>query len=51
MKVAAVLFALTAILGGAHAIGVANAAPHPQPETIDVNDMKLRARGSSPREY
>ena len=49
MKLTTVLFAITTFLGAANAIGLANAAPAPQPEVIDIGEMKLRVRGSSPR--
>ncbi|KAE8373705.1 hypothetical protein BDV26DRAFT_296695 [Aspergillus bertholletiae] len=48
MKFTTVLFAITTFLGAAHAVGLANAVPAPQPEIIDIADMKLRVRGTSP---
>lgn len=51
MKITYVLVAVTTLLGAANAVAFANAAPAPQPEVIDIADMKLRVRGSSPRKW
>lgn len=51
MKFSFVLCALATFLGAANAVAVANAAPAAEPAVVDIGDMKLRLRGSSPREY
>lgn len=49
MKITFALLAVTSFLGAANAVAVANAVPVAQPEVVDVADMKLRLRGTSPR--
>ncbi|CEJ60611.1 hypothetical protein PMG11_09180 [Penicillium brasilianum] len=48
MKYSFVLCALVTFLGAANAVAVANAAPAAEPAVVDIGDMKLRLRGSSP---
>lgn len=50
MKLTTFLFSVATLLGAAQAVGLANAVPAAQPGVVDIADMKLRVRGSSPRE-
>ncbi|KAJ6157380.1 hypothetical protein N7470_004972 [Penicillium chermesinum] len=48
MKLSFILCAVASIVGAANAVAVANAVPVAQPDVVDISDMKLRLRGSSP---
>ena len=48
MKLFMVFSAFTAMLSAASAVGFAEAAP--APAVVDIGEMKVRARGTHPRE-
>ncbi|KAJ5654953.1 hypothetical protein N7490_001956 [Penicillium lividum] len=50
MKFSFVLCVVASIFGAANAVAVANAVPVAQPDVVDISDMKLRLRGSSPQQ-